>query len=83
MARALSRDEQAVLMLLRRTGESVPIPDLAAHLGLAPAAAQTACDYLISRRLLQATVYAVAAPTTPKRPTPAASPAAVTTRPPR
>ena len=83
MARALSRDEQAVLMRLRRTGESVPIPELAAELGLAPAAVQTACEYLISRGLLQATVYAVAAPTAPKRPTAAAPSVTVSTRPAR
>ena len=81
VARALSRDEQSVLMLLRRTGESVPIPDLAVRLGLAPAAVQTACEYLISRGLLQATVYAVAAPATPKRPSSAAPAAADSTRP--
>ena len=67
MPRALSRDEQAILTLVRRTGGSIPVPDLAAKLGLTIEAAQAACDYLISRSLLQATVYAVAAPAVTKR----------------
>ena len=62
MPRALSRDEQAILALVRRTGTSLPIPALAAQLGLDPAAAQAACDYLVGRGLLQATVYAVGVP---------------------
>ena len=62
MPRALSRDEQAILALVRRTGTSLPVPALATQLGLDPAAAQTACEYLISRGLLQATVYAVGVP---------------------
>ncbi len=67
MPRALSRDEQAILALVRRTGASLPIPELAHQLGLDPTAAQTACEYLVSRGLLQATVYAVAAPATSKQ----------------
>lgn len=62
MPRAPSRDEQAILTLVRRRGGSLPIPVLAAELGLDPTAAQAACEYLVSRGLLQATVYAVAAP---------------------
>lgn len=62
MPRAPSRDQQAILALVRRRGGSLPIPELAAELGLDPAAAQAACEYLVSRGLLQATVYAVAAP---------------------
>ncbi len=62
MPRAPSRDEQAILTLVRRSGASLPIPALAAELGLDPAAAQAACEYLVSRGLLQATIYAVAAP---------------------
>ena len=63
MPRALSRDEQAILTLARRTGASLPVPELAAQLGLDMAAAQPACAYLVSRGLLQATVYAVGVPT--------------------
>ncbi len=62
MPRALSRDEQVILALVRRTGSSLPIPELAAQLGLDPAVAQTACEYLVGRGLLQATVYAVGVP---------------------
>ena len=68
MPRALSRDEQAILALVRRTSASLPIPELAAQLDLDPATAQAACEYLVSRGLLQATVYAVAAPATSKPP---------------
>jgi hypothetical protein len=60
MPRALSRDEQAVLNYVRRTGGSVPIPDVARELGLETAAAQTAAEYLVERALLRASVYAVA-----------------------
>jgi len=63
MPRALTRDEQAILGHVRRTGAARPIPELAAELGLSPAAAQAACEYLIGRGLLQATVYAVGLPT--------------------
>ncbi len=66
MPRALSRDEQAILALVRRTGASLPIPELAARLDLDPATAQAACEYLVSRGLLQATVYAVGVPTATK-----------------
>ena len=60
MPRALRGDEQAILALVRRTGTSVLVPELADRLGIAPEAAQAACEYLVSRGLLQATVYAVA-----------------------
>jgi hypothetical protein len=66
MPRALTRDEQAILNHVRRSGASVPVPELAARLGIAPEAAQTACDYLVSRSLLRASIYAVA-PTTPAK----------------
>ena len=61
MPRALSRDEQAILALVRRTGASLPVPELATQLGLDPAAAQAACAYLVERGLLQATVAVTAA----------------------
>lgn len=67
MPRALSRDEQAILSFVRRTGASVPVPELAAQLGISPEAAQTACEYLVGRSLLRATIYAVAAPSTHKQ----------------
>lgn len=66
MPRALTRDEQAILAHVRRTGAARPIPELAAELGLSLAAAQAACEYLIDRGLLQATVYAVGVPATTK-----------------
>ena len=68
MPRALSRDEQAILTLVRRADAALPIPQLATQLGLDPAVAQAACAYLVARGLLQATVYAVAAPATTKQP---------------
>ncbi len=68
MPRALSRDEQAILALVRRTGASLPVPELASQLDLDQTTAQTACEYLVSRGLLQATVYAVAAPVASKPP---------------
>jgi DNA-binding IclR family transcriptional regulator len=68
MPRALSRDEQAILAFVRRTDVALPIPELAAQLGLEPAAAQTACAYLVERGLLQAAVYAVTAPANTKQP---------------
>ena len=75
--RALSRDEQAILALVRRSGVSLPIPELAAQLGLDPAVAQAACEYLVGRGLLQATVYAVGVPAGTK---PATATAAATVR---
>ena len=51
MPRAPTRDEQAI-----------PVPELAVRLNLAVPAAQAACDYLVSRGLLRAAVYAVEAP---------------------
>ena len=66
MPRALSRDEQAVLTFVRRTGGSIPVPEVAARVGLSVESVQAACDYLISRGLLQASVYAVAAALGPK-----------------
>lgn len=62
MPRALSRDEQAILSFARRTGASVPVPQLAEQLGISADAAQQACEYLVSRSLLRASVYAVAVP---------------------
>ncbi len=62
MPRAVSRDEQAILLLVGRTGSSFPVPELAQRLGLTPEAAQRACEYLVSRGLLRAAVYAVEAP---------------------
>ena len=66
MPRTLSRDEQAIVALVRRAGTSFPVPELADRLGIAPEAAQAACEYLVSRGLLRATVYAVGAPVVPK-----------------
>ncbi len=68
MPRALSRDEQAILTLVRRTDAALPIPQLTTQLGLDPTAAQAACEYLVARGLLQATIYAVAVPATTKPP---------------
>ena len=68
MPRALSRDEQAILALVRRTGTSFPVPELADRLAIPPEAAQAACEYLVSRGLVRATVYAVAAPAVAARP---------------
>ena len=72
MPRSLSRDEQAILTLVRRRGTALPIPTLATELGLEPAAAQAACEYLVSRGLLQAAIYAVAPPVSTK-PAPSAA----------
>ena len=68
MPRALSRDEQAILNHVRRSGASIPVPELATRLGIAPDAAQTACDYLVGRSLLRASIYAVAAASPAKQP---------------
>jgi hypothetical protein len=62
MPRALSRDEQAILALVRRGDGAIPVPELAVRLNLAVPVAQAACDYLVSRGLLRARVYAVEAP---------------------
>ena len=62
MPRALSRDEQAILALVRRGDAAIPVPELAVRLNLAVPVAQAACDYLVSRGLLRASVYAVEAP---------------------
>jgi DNA-binding transcriptional MocR family regulator len=71
MPRALTRDEQAILARVRRTASSLPIPELAQDLGLTLEGAQSACDYLVSRGLLQATVYAVGLPAPAKSRPPA------------
>jgi hypothetical protein len=68
MPRALTREEQAILAAVRRAAGSMPIPELAARLGLSVEVTQTACDYLVSRGLVQAAVYAVVAPPTSKSP---------------
>ena len=62
MPRALSRDEQAILVLVRRSDVAIPVPELAVRLNLAIPVVQAACDYLVSRGLLRAAVYAVEAP---------------------
>ena len=62
MPRALIRDEQAILTLVRRSDAAIPVPELAVRLNLAIPVAQAACDYLVSRGLLRASVYAVEAP---------------------
>ena len=66
MPRALSRDEQAILTLVRRSDAAMPVPELAVRLNLAIPAAQAACDYLVSRGLLRASVYAVETPLSAK-----------------
>ena len=68
MPRALTRDEQAIMAAVRHVHGSPPIPDLAAQLGPRPEVVQAACEYLVGRGLLQATVYAVDAPPTSKTP---------------
>ena len=62
MPRALNRDEQAILALVRRTEVAIPVPELAVRLNLAIPVTQAACDYLMSRGLLRASIYAVEAP---------------------
>ena len=62
MPRALTRDEQAILALVRRSDGAIPVPELAVRLDLAVPVAQAACDYLVGRGLLRASVYAVEAP---------------------
>ena len=62
MPRALNRDEQAVLALVRRSEAAIPVPELAVRLNLTVSVAQAACDYLVSRGLLRAAIYAVEAP---------------------
>ena len=62
MPRALTRDEQAILARLRRSPASRPIPELAAELGIGTEQTQAACEYLVGRGLLRATIYAVAVP---------------------
>ena len=62
MPRALSRDEQALLALVRHSDAAIPVPELAVRLNLAVPVAQAACDYLVGRGLLRASVYAVEAP---------------------
>ncbi len=62
MPRALTRDEQAILALVRRSDAAIPVPELAVRLNLAIPVVQAACDYLVSRGLLRASVYAVEAP---------------------
>lgn len=66
MPRALNRDEQAIMNFVRRSGGSTPVTELAKQLSIAPDTAQTACEYLIGRGLLSATVYAVGVPVTAK-----------------
>ncbi|MGD9891373.1 MAG: hypothetical protein AB7R89_07790 [Dehalococcoidia bacterium] len=76
MPRALTRDEQAILARLRRSASSHPIPELAAELELSAEQAQAACEYLVERGLLRATIYAVAVPkSTGTAPPVAAAPA--------
>src|SRR5215211_957705 len=67
MPRALTRDEQAILTLVRRGDTAIPVPELAVRLNLAVPVAQAACDYLVGRRLLRASVYAVESPLGAKR----------------
>ena len=62
MPRALTRDEQATLALVRRSEAAMPVPELAVRLNLAIPVAQAACEYLVSRGLLRASIYAVEAP---------------------
>jgi hypothetical protein len=69
MPRALTRDEQAILNHVRRSGAAIPVPELAASLGIAPDTAQTACEYLVGRSLLRASIYAVASATPAKQAT--------------
>jgi hypothetical protein len=45
MPRALTRDEQAILALVRRSDAALPVPELAVRLNLAVPVAQAACDY--------------------------------------
>ena len=45
MPRALTRDEQAILALVRRSDAARPVPKLAVRLNLAVPVAQAACDY--------------------------------------
>jgi len=67
MPRALSRDEQAILILVRRGEAAIPVPELAVRRTLAVPVAQAACDYLVGRGLLHVSVYAVEAPLGRKR----------------
>ena len=67
MPRALTREEQAILTLVRRSDVAIPVPELAVRLNLAIPVAQAACDYLVSRGLLRASIYAVEAPLGAKR----------------
>ena len=60
MPRALTREEQAILALVRQTGAALPVPELAQRLSLDTAVAQAACEYLVERGLVRASVYAVA-----------------------
>jgi len=62
MPRALTRDEQAILAVVRRGDVAIPVPELAVRLNLAVPVAQAACDYLVGRGLLHVSVYAVEAP---------------------
>ena len=62
MPRALTRDEQAILTLVRRSDAAIPVPELAVRLNLAVPVAQAACEYLVSRGLLRVSIYAVEAP---------------------
>jgi len=76
MPRALSRDEQAILALVRRSDGTIPLPELAVRLDLAVPVAQAACDYLVGRGLLRAAVYAVETPAGAKQPQVASRPQA-------
>jgi hypothetical protein len=62
MPRSLSKAEQSVLSFMRRATESQPIPDIARRLDLPIEVVQTSCEYLVSRGLLQVSIYAVALP---------------------
>ena len=62
MPRALNRDEQATLALVRRAEVAIPVPELAVRLNLAIPVTQASCDYLMSRALLRASIYAADPP---------------------
>jgi hypothetical protein len=62
MPRSLSKDEQSVLAFMRRVTDTQPIPEIARTLDLPIGVVQTSCEYLVSRGLLQVSIYAVALP---------------------
>ena len=83
MPRALSRDEQAILALVRRGDAAIPVPELAVQLNLAIPVVQAACEYLVGRGLLQASIYAVQAPLGAKHQPTGSRPQADAVEPPR